>query len=166
MPEEYLDLVNENDEVIGRKKRSDIYTEGLSNYRAINLFIVNSKGEMWIPRRTANKNIFPLCLDMSMGGHVKSGETYEEGLKREIEEELNIDIDQTPSETLGHLTPKKDGVSCYMNVYKIITNNTPDYNKEDFIESFWLKPEEILRLIDEGEKAKDDLPRIIRKFFI
>jgi len=44
--DEYLDLVNENDEVIGRKLRSEIYAEHLSNFRVVNAFVVNSKGEL------------------------------------------------------------------------------------------------------------------------
>jgi len=32
---------------------------------------VKTKGEMRIPRRSADKGIFPLCLNISMGGHVE-----------------------------------------------------------------------------------------------
>jgi isopentenyl-diphosphate delta-isomerase len=54
---EYLDLVDENDNVIGNKKRSEVYAENLSNYRVINAFVINSNGEIWIPRRNKNKKI-------------------------------------------------------------------------------------------------------------
>jgi len=74
--DEYLDLVDLQDSVIGRKLRSEVYAEHLSNFRVVNAFVLNSKGELWIPRRTADKRIFPLCLDMSVGGHVESGESY------------------------------------------------------------------------------------------
>ena len=66
--DEYLDLVDENDVVIGRKLRSEVHAEKLKNYRAVNLFIVNSKGELWIPRRTAHKQLYPLGLDFSCAG--------------------------------------------------------------------------------------------------
>jgi len=65
--DEYLDLVDENDNVIGKKKRSEVYAKNLSNFRVVNAFVINSKGEIWIPRRAKNKRMFPLCLDMSMG---------------------------------------------------------------------------------------------------
>ena len=163
--DEYLDLVDENDNVVGKKKRSEVYAEHLSNFRVVNVFIVNSKGEIWIPRRTADKRIFPLCLDMSMGGHVESGETYEDALKRETQEELNIDIDKTPFRFLGHLTPLKDGVSAYENVYEVKMDETPNFNKNDFIEYFWLTPKALFERIANGEKTKNDLPKLVKIFY-
>ena len=38
---------------------------------------------------------------MSIGGHVESGESYEEALKREASEELNINIDKLILSCLG-----------------------------------------------------------------
>ncbi len=125
--DEYLDLVDSQDTVIGKKLRSEVYVNHLSNFRVINAFVVNSKGELWIPRRAADKRIFPLCLDMSVGGHVESGESYDEAFKRETNEELNIDVDYITYRFLGKLTPESDGVSAYMQVYEITLNEAPDW---------------------------------------
>lgn len=163
--EEILDLVNENDEVIGSKSRSDIYAEGLKNFRVVNAFVINSKGKLWIPRRAANKRLFPLGLDMSMGGHVESGESYETAFKRELKEELNLNAETIPYSLVGHLSPNKDGVSAFMNVYEIKSDTAPDYNKEDYIEYFWLTPKELLDKLGQGDKSKEDLPKLVKKFY-
>jgi isopentenyldiphosphate isomerase len=105
MTDEYLDLVNEKDEVVGKKLRSEVYAEGLSNFRVVNVFLRNFEGKLWIPRRTANKRIFPLCLDVSMGGHVESGESYEVAFKRELSEESHFYNDR----------------SCFLDKYKFFT---------------------------------------------
>lgn len=166
MQDEYLDLVNEKDEVIGKKWRSEVYAEGLSNFRVINCFLVNSEGKLWIPRRTAAKRLFPSCLDVSMGGHVESGEDYDFSFKRELAEELNIDADTTPWKMIGHLSSIEDGVSAFMNVYEIQTDEVPNFNPDDFTEYYWLTPEELLQRIADGDGAKGDLPKLVRKFYL
>jgi isopentenyldiphosphate isomerase len=165
MQDEYLDLVDENDNVIGRQKRSIVYDQNLSNFRVVNVFIINSKGQIWIPLRTANKRIFPLCLDMSMGGHVESGESYDRAVKRESAEELNIDTDKLEVRQLGHLNPKDHGVSAFMKVYEIQMDEAPDYNPDDFVEHFWLTPAELLEKIENGDQSKGDLPKLVRLFY-
>lgn len=165
MEDEYLDLVDEDDNVIGKKKRSEIYSESLSNFRLVNAFIVNSKGELWIPRRTADKKMFPLGLDNSMGGHVESGESYEEAFGRELKEELDIDLEKIKYTLLGHLNPKDNKVSAFMKVYEIKMDEAPNYNPEDFVEYFWLTPQQILELVNNGEKSKEDLPKLINIFY-
>jgi len=164
MTDEYLDLVNNRDEIIGKKLRTVVYAEGLSNFRVVNAFLINTHGQLWIPRRSPNKQLFPKCLDMSMGGHVDSGETYEQAFKRELMEELNIKIDENCWKLLGHLTPE-NGVSAYMKVYEIYANIAPQYNHNDFSESFWLSPAELIQRIEAGDPSKSDLPILVRKFY-
>ena len=165
MYDELLDLVDEEDRVIGSMLRSEVYARGLHNVRVVNLFIINSEGKLWIPRRTAHKKLYPLCLDMSMGGHVMSGETYDEAFAREVSEELRIDVARVPYRLLGHLTPHQHSVSAFMNVYEIMQNAAPDFNPDDFTEYFWLTPAEVLARIAAGEKAKGDLPKLIGIFY-
>jgi isopentenyldiphosphate isomerase len=164
--DEYLDLVDEHDNVIGNKKRSEIYAEKLSNYRVINAFVMNSKGELWIPRRTANKKLYPLSLDISVGGHVATGENYEDALRREAYEELNINVDKFPKRLLGYLNPQNDNVSSFMKVYEIKMDTIPQYNKDDFVEYFYFTPHELYERLCFGESAKSDLLKLLMFFYL
>jgi isopentenyl-diphosphate delta-isomerase len=68
--EEVLDLVNENDEVVGTITHDKVFDfKNVAPYylRAVNAFIINSDGKLWIPRRTAHKKIAPDGLDFSVG---------------------------------------------------------------------------------------------------
>lgn len=161
MIEEILDLVNEHDDVIDQKPRSEVYKNKLNNFRVINAFLVNSKKEIWIPRRSPLKKLFPLCLDASVGGHVESGESYQQAFLRELKEELNIDSSSVNYKMIAKLTPKTHAVSAYMNLYVIYSDLTPNYNKSDFIEANWWPISTIIKFIKNGEPTKGDLPILI-----
>jgi len=163
--DELLDLVDEQDRVIGIWTRSAIYREKMSNIRAVNAFLVNDAGQLWIPRRTATKRIFPLCLDMSVAGHVASGEDYLTAFRRELQEELNLVLDEVDWKNRGELTPHQHGTSAFMHVYEIRFNQVPDYNRDDFIEYYWLYPHEVIDRLYNGDKSKDDLPRLINLIY-
>jgi isopentenyldiphosphate isomerase len=163
--DEILDIVDENDCVIGQKKRSEIYRQRLCNFRVVNAFVVNSLGQLWIPRRSAHKSIFPLCLDVSMGGHVETGETYEYALQRELKEELNLELNMVNIRFLGYLIPHQHQVSAFMKVYEIKSDSNPDYNKNDFIESFWLSPDDLIEWLHSGKPAKSDLLKLVQIFY-
>lgn len=163
--EEILDLVNENDEIIGNMPRNEVHAKKIHNYRVINCFIKNDEGKLWIPRRQKNKRLFPSALDISVGGHVSSGETYEEAFVKEAREELNIDVTKIPYKILGKLNKLSDGVSAFMTVYEIESNDVPNYNPEDFTEYYWLTPKEIFERLSAGDISKDDLPRLLNKFY-
>lgn len=114
--DELLDIVDEHDQVVGQKHRSQVYQEKLPNFRVVNAFLVNDKNEVWIPRRTATKKLFPLCLDTSVGGHVSAGESYDQAFERELHEELNMEIAEITHRFIAKLSPHKHNVSAHMHV--------------------------------------------------
>ena len=159
--DEILDLVNDNDEVITQKNLSEIYASGTCDFRVINAFIMNNQNKLWIPRRSPDKKLFPLCLDASVGGHVKAGETYLQAFERELQEELNLSAQDISYSFATYLNPKKNNVSAHMNVYIINYNQTPNYNTKDFADSMWITIPELQKIIQHGEKTKGDLPLLI-----
>ncbi len=166
MLDELLDIIDEHGQVIGQKTRSEIYRQGLSNFRVVNAFLINDNGELWIPRRSKNKRLFPLCLDASMGGHVEAGETYHQAFMRELMEELRIDADSVPYEYIGALNPHQHNTSAFMQVYLLRTNTVPNYNRDDFTEYYWLKPQDLLDRLITGDTCKNDLPRIVKNLLM
>lgn len=160
--EEMLDLVDENDQVIGSLSRKEIYAQGLRNFRVVNAFIKNSEGKLWMPIRTASKKLYPSTLDFSVAGHVESGETYEEALLKESREEVNLDLNIIPYTEIAYLDPKKHLVGAFQKVYEIKSDIAPDYNPEDFSSYEWLSPEEIVARAEAGEVMKSDILKAIK----
>ncbi len=52
---------------------------------------LHKDGKIFLAKRSNTKTLFPGQFEVP-GGHIEFGETLEEGLKREIQEELDIEI--------------------------------------------------------------------------
>lgn len=159
--DEVLDVVNQNDQVTGTIRRSDLNQLKNGYVRAAELLIQNDKGELWIPRRTIQKRIAPGGLDFSGAGHVASGDDYQETLYREVKEELNLDIDKSKLKFLKKFTPQPHLPPYFRAVYMYYDNSTPNYNREDFSEYLWIKPRDLLAKLRAGESAKQSLTETI-----
>lgn len=160
--EEILDLVDENDQAIGTIQRSKISGSELSGYiRAAELLIINDQGQLWIPRRQMHKRIKPGGLDFSAAGHVSSGETYEETLRKEVSEEINMKLEDDKLEFLHKFEPRPELPPYFRSVWIYHTNDAPSYNTDDFSGFEWLAPQELLDRIKQGDSAKESLVETI-----
>lgn len=164
--DELLDFVDDDDNVIGTVLRSEVMARKLCHFRVINAFIKNSRGEIWFPRRAAGKRIFPLCLDMSVGGHVGAGEPYDLAFARETEEETGIRLADVQWRMLGKMQPGVHKVSAFMTVYEIEAEAVPHYNLVDFTEFFWLTPAQLVAKVTAGDSAKGDLLTLVKHFYL
>lgn len=158
---EYLDLVDENDNVIGKEDRNIIYKKDLNNFRVINIMIINSENKIIVPKRSGNRRLFPNCYDCSVGGHVSSGETYEEAAYRELEEELGIS--NVKLEEIGYFKPSELNTSSFSKMYKLIYDGDLNYDKDGIQEIFYMDKEEIRKLIEEdASRFKGDYPKLFK----
>jgi 8-oxo-dGTP pyrophosphatase MutT (NUDIX family) len=89
MHDEIVDLVDEANRVVGRARRSEVRARNLL-HRGVGILCRNSRGEVFVHRRTETKDVFPGMYDMFVGGVVGAGEEYAEAARREVAEELGI----------------------------------------------------------------------------
>ena len=90
MDSELLDIVDENDNVIGRDTKANKLRKGLIS-RNIAIFIIDKDGKMLVSKRASTKKSFPNLYDPSAAGNVRAGESYEDAAKRELGEELGAE---------------------------------------------------------------------------
>ena len=86
-----LNIVDENDEVIGEASREKIHKEGLL-HREVGVWFYNKKGEVIFQLRGLNQETYPNLLDATAGGHVEMGDNYQDTAVKEVKEETGIDI--------------------------------------------------------------------------
>ncbi|MFE5487060.1 NUDIX hydrolase [Streptomyces sp. NPDC056527] len=87
--EEILDVVDENDEVVGQAPRAEVYARGLI-HRCVFIQARDAQDRIFVHRRTPSKLVYPSLYDMFVGGVVGAGETYDDAALREAEEELGV----------------------------------------------------------------------------
>ena len=88
---EYFYVVDEDDNVIGAASREECHSNAKLIHRSVYIFLVNSRGEILIQRRSVNKDLYPGFYTASATGHVNYGEGYDIATKRELKEELGVD---------------------------------------------------------------------------
>lgn len=158
--EELLDLVDDNEQVVGTITHTEAYNQrNLRGYslRASNGFILNSKGELWIPKRTAHKKIAPSGLDYSAGEHAQAGEPYIDAIIRGFEEELNITATAEAFTYIGTTKPQPNMPPYFAANYLYFSDEPPSYNPDDFVSYEWLKPQQLLEKLATGVPAKHSL---------
>src|SRR3989344_8976137 len=86
-----LNIVNENDEIVGVAAREEIHKSGLP-HREVHVWFYTPNGEVIFQHRAKDKDTFPDLLDATVGGHVEIGDSYEQAAVKETKEETGIEI--------------------------------------------------------------------------
>ncbi len=88
---EIFDVYTREGEYIEAQPKSVCHSKNPGFYhKPVWIYIINSKNEILVQRRSSTKKRFPNLWGMSSGGHVNSGEEIIEGAIRETQEELGI----------------------------------------------------------------------------
>ena len=90
--EELFPLVDEDGNQIGKATRRECHSGTMLLHPVVHLHVFNAKGELYLQKRSTDKDIQPGKWDTSVGGHVDYDETVENALKREAREELGLEI--------------------------------------------------------------------------
>lgn len=152
--EEKFDVLKENGEYEGRiESRDDCHKYGFW-HKAVAMFMINSKGQVLLQKRSANKKLWPNKWDMTAGGHVLAGEFGFEAIIREIKEELGIDIQKNDITFIGSAISTKikgDIINKHFNEYYIINKDldetTLTLQTEEVSDVKWFDKDEIVKRI-------------------
>ncbi len=145
MPEEIFDVVNDRDEVIDRKSRSEVHRLGLL-HRAVHVLVFNARGQIFLQKRSMTKDKSPGLWDSSASGHVDSGEEYDATAVRELREEIGLRIPATPKR-LFKIPAGPETDQEFVWVYRHAAEGPFELNSDEIERGGWFAPDEVTRWI-------------------
>lgn len=153
--EEMLDVLNERGEFTGKvATREECHKKGLW-HRAVYGFIIDKNSNLLLQKRSQNKKLWPNKWDVTVGGHVDSGEFGRQTIIRECKEELGIDVKENEIKYLISSTSvyEKNGYSnkhydeCYL-ILKDVDITKLKLQKEEVTDVQFFSKDELLERIE------------------
>jgi len=154
MSEEFFDVVNERDEVIGRAPRREVHARDLL-HRAIHVLVFNARGEVFLQKRSLTKDTAPGLWDSSTSGHVDAGEDYDTCAVRELREEIGLVVPACP-ERLMRIAARAETGWEFVWVYQCVSEGPFRLHPEEIERGDWFTPEHVARWLagQPGEFAR------------
>ena len=148
MVNEYVILVDENDNDIGVMEKLQAHQEGLL-HRAFSVFIFNDKQELLLQQRAISKYHSGGLWTNTCCSHPRPNETIKDAANRRLFEEMGMSCDLQIKTNFIYKTPFENGLTEHELDYVLIgnTNQNPQINKDE-VESFkWLSIDDIKKEI-------------------
>ncbi len=144
---EFFDILDEQGNKTGEIiERSEAHKKGVC-HRVIQVWVMNSKNELLLQKRSANKDSCPNMWYVSLGGHIESNESNELTIIREFSEELGLDISN-----------QIDKVKYLYTFKEIVVLNDGQFIDNEFYDVYLLRmdldPEALVLQEDEVSEVK------------
>jgi len=146
--EEWLPVVNEKGNVVGKSPRSICHNGSKILHPVVHIHIVNKERKLLLQKRSLTKDIQPGKWDTAIGGHISFGESLEVAIERESKEELGINIDFSKLIPFNKYIFESDIEKEFVFSFIYLYDGEIDFQKDEIDEVSFFNSDEILRLID------------------
>ena len=151
---ECLDIVDDQNNVIGQTTQEEIYSKKF-NHRIVHVFVINPKtNQVYLQKRSEKKSYLPGYYCTSAGGHVQTGESYEEAAKRELREEIGLDV---PIHKMCSMEFVLDGQKRFIQLFVAYAQNGFNFSDGEVASGEFLDMDEAYELIRQGQKIHPQL---------
>ncbi|WP_321531669.1 NUDIX domain-containing protein [uncultured Desulfuromonas sp.] len=145
---DFFEIVDENDQVIGLRARSECHGNPDLVHRVAHVLVFNSSGHVLLQKRSEQKDVQPGKWDTSVGGHVDPGENYLQAAYREMEEELGVS--GLPLKSLYPSKIRNDFESENVMTYLVVYDGEICFNRTEIDEIRFWTPQEIAAALGTG----------------
>lgn len=156
---EYFDIIDQNGNKTGRvASRDEAHRDGLW-HKSVHIWFVNSKNEILLQLRSTEKDTNPGCWDISVAGHLQSGDDDIGGAVRETQEEIGLLLEPKDFNFVGNVVqqsrPKPGFVNNEVNsvfvVRKDLDISKLKLQKGEVDELKYVSLEEFKKMIDDPD---------------
>ena len=147
MSEEIFDVVNDRDEVVDFRPRSEVHRLGLM-HRAIHVLVFNASGQVFLQKRSMKKDRQPGLWDSSASGHLDRGEDYDACALRELREEIGLELSAAPHR-LFKLAAGPETDQEHVWVYRCQAEGPFQLQPEEIEAGGWFSSEGVTRWMSE-----------------
>lgn len=158
--DELVIVVDKDDKETGVVPRREMRA-GRLRHRATYILVFNSKGELFVQKRTQTKDVFPGYYDVAAGGVVLAGESYEEGAVRELEEELGVK--ETPLTSLFDFYYEDEHIRLWGRSFSCVYDGELLLQEEEVESGEFMNVDEVFGLA-EKEPFTPDCLYVLRRY--
>lgn len=159
---ELVDVVDDDDVVVATVSRRRMRSERLQ-HRAVSIAVFGSDGRLLVHRRADTKDIWPGRWDIAAGGVVSAGEHYDDAARRELEEELGVQVEQL--EWLGAGRYVDNEVAFLGRGYRAVHDGPFAFTDGEVAEVRWVTLAELELLLVAESFVPDNLALLLPLLF-
>lgn len=138
---EIFPIVDELGHVTGKATRKQCHSGSRLLHPVVHLHIFNEKGELYLQKRSPRKFIQPGKWDTAVGGHIDYGESVDEALRRETQEELGF-VPDNPARLFSYVYDSSIERELVNSFYIITSQENFDFDQEEVDDGrYWTIPE-------------------------
>lgn len=157
-----IPIVDENDEIIGYQERDDKNKTNISRVSA--LWLTDKEGNVLLAQRAFNKGHHPGLWGPAVAGTVEEGETYEQNIIKEAEEEIGL-IGFKP---FASVKIRRSSIHEYFCQWftAVVDHNYPFIKREGEVENIkWFSIDELIKFVQEKpEVCLEGLKQNVKDF--
>jgi len=155
--EEYVILVDQDDNPIGKEDKVKCHLPNGKLHRAFTALIFNGDGKLLLTKRSEGKMLWPNDWDGTVASHPRESETYVSSAERRMPEEIGVACKMNYVNKFEYHVPYKDIGSeneiCGTMIGIVDSFDESSLIKDEISQIKWINPDELKNELEQNNDA-------------